>query len=98
MFENVRIRPEAELDLQEAYSYFEQCRVGLGADFMECVQNALAKVSSNYVHYPIVHKSIRRILVRRFPFAVFYREVDDIIVVFAVLHCAREPRTWRART
>jgi toxin ParE1/3/4 len=98
MFENVRIRPEAELDLQEAYSYFEQCRVGLGADFMECVQNALAKVSLNYEHYPIVHKSIRRILVRRFPFAVFYREVDDIIVVFTALHCAREPRTWRART
>ena len=98
MFESVRIRPEAELDLQEAYSYFEQCRVGLGADFMECVQDALAKVSSNYEHYPIVHKSIRRILVRRFPFAVFYREVDDIIVVFAVLHCAIEPRTWRART
>jgi len=98
MFENVRIRPEAELDLQEAYSYFEQCRVGLGADFMECVPNALAKVSSNYEHYPIVHKSIRRVLVLRFPFAVFYREVDDIIVVFAVLHCAREPRTWRART
>jgi plasmid stabilization system protein ParE len=98
MFENVRIRPEAELDLQEAYSYLEQCRVGLGADFMKCVQNALAKVSSNHEHYSIVHKSIRRILVRRFPFAVFYRKVDDIIVVFAVLYCAREPTTWRART
>lgn len=98
MFENVRIRPEAELDLQEAYSYFEQCRLGLGADFIECVQNALAKVLENHEHYPIVHKSIRRILVRRFPFAVFFTEIDDIIVVFAVLHCAREPGTWRART
>ena len=97
MFENVRIRPEAELDLQDAYSYFEQCKVGLGTDFMECVENALAKVSANYEHYPIVHQSIRRILVRRFPFAVFFKEVDSIILVFAVLHCAREPRTSRAR-
>lgn len=98
MFENVRIRPEAELDLQDAYSYFEQCRIGLGADFMECVQSALAKISSNYQHYPLVYKSIRRILVRRFPYAIFFKKVDDIIIVFAVLHCARKTMTWRART
>jgi hypothetical protein len=97
MFENVRIRSEAELDLQDAYSYFEQCKVGLGTEFMECVENALAKVSANDEHYPIVHQSIRRILVRRFPFAVFFKKVDNIILVFAVLHCAREPRAWRAR-
>jgi hypothetical protein len=85
------------LDLQDAYSYFEQCKVGLGTEFMECVENALAKVSANYEHYPIVHQSIRRILVRRFPFAVFFKEVDNIILVFAFLHCARAPRAWRAR-
>ena len=98
MFENVRIRSEAESDLQEAYSYFEQCRFGLGADFMDCVENALAKLSSNHERYPLVYKSIRRILIRRFPFAVFYTEIDEIIVVFAVLHCAREQSVWRART
>ena len=88
MFENVRIRPEAELDLQEAYSYFEQYRVGLGAEFMECVSNALAKISSNHEHYPFIYKSIRRILIRRFPFAVFYKVIDETIIVFAVLLCA----------
>lgn len=98
MFENVRIRPEAELDLQDAYDYFEQCRAGLGAEFMECVQSSLAKISSNYKYYPIVYNSIRRILVSRFPFAVFFKVVNHIIVVFAVLHCAREPKIWRART
>lgn len=98
MFENVRIRPEAELDLQEAYSYFEKCRVGLGSDFMDCVGISLAKVSSNCEQYPIVYKSIRRVLINRFPFAIFYKMIDEVIVVFAVLDCAREPRTWRART
>jgi len=65
---------------------------------MECVRSAFAKVFLNYEHYPIVHESIRRILVRQFPYAVFFKEIDDVIVVFAVLHCTREPRTWRART
>jgi hypothetical protein len=83
MFENVRIRPEAELDLQDAYSYVEQCKNGLGASFMDCVQSALAKISLNYQHYPIVYNSIRCVLVRRFPFAVFFKEVDDVIVMFS---------------
>lgn len=60
MFENVRIRPEAELDLQDAYSYFEQCKFGLGTQFMECVENALAKVSSNYEHYPDLWKNVTK--------------------------------------
>jgi hypothetical protein len=53
MFENVRIRPEAELDLQDAYSYFEQCKFGLGNDFMECVENALAKVSTGSLSFSL---------------------------------------------
>mgnify|MGYP006443961719 CR=1 FL=1 len=65
---------------------------------MQCLQNALANVASNYEHYPIVHKSIKRILIRRFPYAVFFKEIDDVIIVFTVLHCSREPRTLRART
>lgn len=65
---------------------------------MDCVGSSLAKVSSNCEQYPFVYKSIRRVLIRRFPFAIFYRVIDEVIIVFAVLHCAREPRTWRART
>lgn len=97
MFTNVRIRPEAEVDLQEAYSYFEQCRAGLGSDFIDSVDNSLTKVSTNPELYPQVYKSIRRVLIHRFPFAMFYKEIEDIIIVFAVLHCSREPKIWNKR-
>lgn len=98
MFENVRIQPEAEMDLQDAYSYFEHCKIGLGADFMDCVGDSLAKVSSNSEQYAVIYKSIRRALIHRFPYVIFYKVIDDVIVVFAVLHCAREPKTWLTRT
>jgi len=89
---NVRIRVEAENDLQDAYSYFELCRTGLGADFMLCVEESLAKISRNPQHYPVVYNSIHRILVHRFPYGVFYQIQAQNIVIFAVMHCARDPK------
>ncbi len=93
----VRIRPEAEEDLKEAYSYFEQCRIGLGADFMLCIEDSLSKISRNPEQYPLVYNVLHRTLVRRFPYGIFYKIHGDIVVVFAIMHCAREPKKWRSR-
>ena len=97
MVYSVRIRVEAENDLKDAYCYFEQCRTGLGADFMLCIEESLAKISRNPQHYPVLHKSIRRTLVHRFPYGVFYQINEQTIVIFAVMHCAREPKNWNSR-
>jgi hypothetical protein len=37
------IRPEAEDDIREAYSYYQQCQAGLGDDFINCLETALNK-------------------------------------------------------
>ena len=44
-----------------------------------------------------LHREFRRVLTRRFPYAVFYAVRGDRIVVFAMLHTARDPRLWRKR-
>ena len=48
--------------------------------------------------YPRVHGTVRRGLVRRFPYGVFYVVTDDTIVILAVFHASRDPAGWRART
>ena len=93
----IKIRPEAEGDLKEAYSYFEQCRTGLGADFILCVEDSLSKIARNPEQYPIVYKAFHRTLVRRFPYGIFYEVREDAVIVFAIMHCAREPKKWRGR-
>lgn len=95
---DVRIRPEAEGDLKEAYSYFEQCRSGLGADLILCVEDSLSKISRNPVQFPKIHKALHRALVKRFPYGIFYKIHGDIVIVFAIMHCAREPKKWMSRT
>ena len=48
------IRPEAELDIQEAYQYYEKCEVGLGSEFIRSVDAIFSKVGRNPLAYPIL--------------------------------------------
>ena len=92
------IRPEAEDDLRQAYGWYEQQRLGLGRDFLLCIEATLGAVQDNALQFPVVHKQVRRALVRRFPCAVFYVITDSTVHVLAVFHCRRHPRSWRQRT
>jgi len=91
------IRPEAEFDLAEAYKWYEARVPGLGSDFLLNTDAALSSIQRTPETYPIVFKNIRRSLIRRFPYGVFYVVEQDMIVVLAVLHARRDPQTWKDR-
>ena len=44
--------------------------------------------------FAIVHSNVRRAIVSRFPFAVFYLVEPKRVVVLRVLHTARNPILW----
>lgn len=46
---------------------------------------------------PVVHQRVRRILLRRFPYAIFYLAGDDRAEILACTHTRRHPRHWRRR-
>jgi plasmid stabilization system protein ParE len=94
----VRLRPEAEQDLLETALWYEANEPGLGSRFLDQVQATLSDIANQPAAYTVVHASVRRALVKRFPFGVFYTIEDDGAVVIAVLHGSRHPRTWRQRT
>jgi len=48
--------------------------------------------------YPVVRRNTRRALLRRFPYAVFFRTYDEIVVIVACMHGRRNPRRWQVRT
>ena len=55
-------------------------------------------VVANPQQFPIVHRETHRALCRRFPYGLYYRIVDDQIVVVACMHARRDPRRWQSRT
>ena len=90
-------RPEAEAELLDARAWYEGERVGLGAIFAAAVETTVTAILRNPLAYPRMRGDTRRALVRRFPYAVYFRPIDDAIIVLAVLHGRRSPRHWRSR-
>jgi len=91
--------PEAKADVAEAYLWYEEQSLGLGMDFLRCVEAALLSIQRNPLIYPIILESYRRALVRRFPFAVFF-EVEpgrNRCVIYSVFHCSQDPDKWHVR-
>jgi plasmid stabilization system protein ParE len=90
-------RPEAEAELLEARAWYEGERVGLGALFSAAVEATVTGILQSPLAYPSVRGETRRALVGRFPYAVYFRPLDDAVVVLAVMHGRRNPRHWRSR-
>ena len=98
MTRQVRLRPEAEVDLEEAASWYEAQQPGLGNAFLDEVQRAFVRIAEHADAYPILHRDTRRILMFRFPFGIYDRVHADAILVIAVMHGSRSPRRWKQRT
>jgi plasmid stabilization system protein ParE len=94
----VVVRPEAALDLDEAYTWYEGKLSGLGDDFLNSVDATIAAIQRNPEAYPVVHRNVRRALLRRFPYGVFYVQDSEQVLVVAVFHARRDPRSWQGRS
>jgi plasmid stabilization system protein ParE len=94
----VLLRTEARDDLNEAASWYEERRSELGGEFLDEVRVALERISIAPLSYPAVYRGLRRSLVRRFPFAIYFRPGEQVVTVVAVMHGSRSPTAWQVRT
>ena len=92
-----QIQPEAQAEIQEAYQWYEEKSAGLGAEFVRAVDACLSAIEGNPLAYALVHQQVRRALLRRFPYGIFYLVEDDTIVVIACFHGSRDPEQWLRR-
>ena len=91
------LRPEARAEFDEAFDWYEQKRAGLGVEFAERVQAVFDRISAMPELHAVVHRDVRKALIRKFPYAVFYRVRVGRIVVLAVFHGKCDPELWRSR-
>jgi len=75
------VRPRAEHDIQSAYQVDQ--KLGAVRDFPEA--------------NPVLYRDIRRAVISRFPYLIFYVVRPSRIAVLAVLHHARDPAVWPQR-
>jgi plasmid stabilization system protein ParE len=91
------VRPAAAKDLQRAHEWYEAEREGLGGDFLEEVRQTIVRVAATPEAYAVVSRDTRKCLVRRFPYGVFFRILDEVVVIVACYHLRRRPASWKRR-
>jgi hypothetical protein len=91
------VRPEAELDTFEAALWYEGEKAGLGAAFLQAVRGVFLRIGESPLQFPVVADNVRRALLGRFPFGVFFLLEGERATVLAVMHLHRRPATWQDR-
>lgn len=86
----------ARQEFLDAQDWYEKESLGLGRRFLAEVDSAVERLAANPLQFPIVHRNIRRALLRRFPYALmFVVESDGDVTVIACFHGSRNPMRWQ---
>ena len=93
----VIVDPAAEMDIAQAAGWYEANGPGLGDAFVRAVEVALARIGRMPEAYARVEHDVRRILLGRYPFALYYLVNSDEVAVVACMHVRRDPGMWLRR-
>lgn len=93
----VLFRPAAQAEFDDAASWYEGQRPGLGEDFVREVRGVIDAVAARPTRYPVARGDTREAALVRFPYCVYYRVRTGQAVVVAVLHTSRDPAIWQSR-
>jgi len=78
----VILRPAAAADIEDAISWYERQRRDLGGEFLEAVNAALKVIAQKPRLAPLAQRQTHRFLLRRFPYAIYYRIEGDLVLVW----------------
>jgi len=76
--------PAAKAETRHAAVFYEDCRDGLGLEFLDAVGSAFDQIRRHPTLWRILKGRFRRYLVHQFPYAVIYAVEERTIYVAAV--------------
>ena len=91
---SVVIRPQVFTELDEIEEWYDQQQSGVAERFRDTFTETLQRISLQPHIFPTTSPGIQRIEMDGFPYAVFYHQHDDEVIVLHVMHERRDPRRW----
>jgi len=90
-------RPEAEQELLDAQAWYKLKMPGLGFEFARAAEMAVESAFRSPLMHLRVDGEFRRVLFRKFPYALIYLPGQAELLVVSFFHQHREPGTWYKR-
>ena len=81
-------------EIGEAQEWYELQNPGLGEEFIAAMELQLKRLEQAPLLYAEVIPNVRRALLPRFPYGLFYAVRGNLVHVLAVLHDVRNPGRW----
>lgn len=92
-----RILPEVSVEVAEAANWYDrEGYIGLGDRFLGTFYSYLPHLQQDGEIYRIVYSDFRRVLIRPFPYALYYRYHGDLLIISLLIHAARNPLQIRS--
>lgn len=91
------VRPAAQADLQEIQSWYRAQCAGLDIDFLAAFQASLETLGAHPEIGSPVFETIKALVMKRFPYRIFYVFDLDCVEVLAVFHMHRDPKVFVKR-
>jgi len=88
---------QADLDIQAAFARYEDYQSGRGEIFMRQLDVAFTLLRQHPKIAPVYAGSYRRMLIRDFPYGIFYEAQPTRLVVAAIIDLKQDPRTIRQK-
>jgi toxin ParE1/3/4 len=98
MTRRLQLTKASEQDIEDAADWYHQQAPQVIPRFEAALDAALAHARQRPLSYPVVRRDVRRVVLQRFPYSVFFQVIGDAVLIIAVLHQARDPRIWQSRT
>jgi plasmid stabilization system protein ParE len=93
----LRVRKLARSEIDAAYTWYLQHSPDAAQRFLNAADEAMSLIADAPEQYPLVHGRLRRVLLRRFPYAVYYKVFPTVVSIVGVIHGHRHPKTWLRR-
>jgi toxin ParE1/3/4 len=97
MTSEVTFHEDASAEYEAAFEWYHLRSEFAASRFADELNRAIGEISDAPSRWPETTRNVRKLLLRRFPFAVFYRNLPSGIQIIAVAHTRRKPGYWKSR-
>ncbi|MCK4766415.1 MAG: type II toxin-antitoxin system RelE/ParE family toxin [Candidatus Aminicenantes bacterium] len=89
--------PEALREYEETALYYGEVSAALAEAFIKSMEKGIEQILDFPGAWQLVEEDVRRHLLHRFPFGIYYTIEEDYIMIVAVTHMSRNPGYWKNR-
>jgi hypothetical protein len=86
------LKEELDMEVSQAFAYYEGQQNKLGHKFLQSFEDALHSLEKHPLTYQIKFRNFRQINVTPFPYVLHFEVSDNKLIVFQLFHCRKNPK------